>query len=489
MITPKRLDSAALIAGALFPLAFAPLSWYPVAPFSLAVLFFVWRRSGPGRATWRGWLWGVGCFGVGVSWVVESFQFAHVAWPVAVVLTVIFVAFLALFPATLGWFLCRFPVRNAWIHWSVVGPSAWIGIEVLRGSVLSGFTWLRLGFAQLDSPLAGFIPILGVYGTGWLGALIACLFAGTALREVKPAWPVVIAVCIMLAGGGLHGIQWTQPIGTRTVALIQGNFSQDIKWAREYRRPTLRRYRDLTIQHLDKDLVVWPETALPGFIDEFGAYLAELDRQARQHGTSILLGAVVFDREMGKYYNSVIGVGLADGRYDKSHLAPFGEYLPIPFVLGPVVEMLRIPMSNFTRGRSFSNLRAAGIDIGVSICYEVTFGHELARALPDAKMFVNVTNDAWFGDSLAPFQHLEMVRFRALETGRAIARAANTGISALIDPGGRITARSRQFVSTAVTGSLQLRQGLTPYSKLGDPPILGAVGVLFALGLLFRRRE
>ena len=274
------------------------------------------------------------------------------------------------------------------------------------------------------------------------------------------------------------------------VVLVQGNVSQDVKWLAEQRGPTLMRYLTLTRRHWGVDLVVWPETAVPAFYHVAQSFLDELGAEADRHGTALLTGIAVQDPEDGRYYNSVITVGGNDGIYRKRHLVPFGEFLPLVDLLGPIVDFMKIPMSDFSAGPPEQPLlNVAGQRVGVSICYEDTFGEEVIEALPDATLLVNVSNDAWFGDSIAPAQHLQMARMRALETGRYLLRATNTGISAIIGPQGEIIGRSPQFEAHDLKGSVQGMTGMTPYARWGNwMVIMGVLVLLLGLAWLLHRR-
>jgi len=478
-------DAAALVAGAALPLAFAPFDLYLLAPAACALAFAALGGASPRRGLWRGWLMGLGLFGVGVSWVHESFQFSNVGPPLSVLLTAALVALLALYPALVGYADARLfgvgPVRRLLL----LLPAAWVLVEWVRGWFLSGFTWLQLGYSQIDSPLAGLLPLVGVYGVGWVVAASGGLLV-LALRErghwLRVAVPLVAGVWVV--AGLLRGVAWTGASGAPVeAALVQGNISQDIKWRAESRDMTLARYARLTRAHWGADLVVWPETALPGFYREFAGYLGGLAEEARAHGTDLLAGAVVRDATSRRYYNSLIAIGANPGIYHKRHLVPFGEYLPWRGLLGGAVDFLGIPMSNFSPGPPGSaTLRAGGHPVAATICYEIAFAPAVRRALPRARFLVNVSNDAWFGDSIAPHQHLQMARVRARESGRDVVRATNTGISAVIAADGTVRARGPQFEPAVVTAEVVPRSGATPYVRVGDAPVLAALGVVLVAG-------
>ncbi len=493
----RARDLLALAAGGALPFAFAPFGWYPLAVIAPALVFIVWERTPPRRAFWRGWLFGLGMFGAGVSWVHESFQFSAVGPPLSVVLTVGLVGLLALYPALVGAVdaslsRSRMPVpARQRARLLLVLPATWVLVEWFRGWFLTGFTWLQLGYSQVDAPLGALLPVLGVYGVSAAVALSSGLVA-LAVRERGPArlgWISALAA-LWLGAGLVQGVHWTTAAGDPLrVALVQGNVSQDVKWLPEQREPTLERYLNLTRAHWQADLVVWPETALPGFYGEFGPFLQRLAGEARARDTDLLIGVPVRTPRTGRYYNSVVALGAQSSAYHKRHLVPFGEYLPLRRVLGGVVDLLAIPMSDFSAGPPKQPLlEVAGHKVGISICYEAAFASEIAEALPAARLLVNVSNDAWFGDSIAPHQNLEIARVRARESGRYLLRATNTGISAVIGPQGAVEARALQFRTAVLTSEVTPMRGRTPYVRLGDyPALIGAVLALVAGVLLTRR--
>jgi apolipoprotein N-acyltransferase len=489
-------DLLAAVAGLALPFAFSPFFLWPLAPLSVAVLFVVWAHAGTARAAWRGWLYGATGFGAGVSWIVHSFQFSHIALPLAVLLTVGFVAFLALFPAAIGALLVRLTSRVAPApRLAAVFPAAWVVGEWLRGWFLTGFTWLQLGYSQVDGPLAGLLPLAGVYGTGLALAAIAGALAWLVLRPgVRSAVGLAVLLLVVAGLAALGAREWTAPAGRALrVALVQGNVPQDQKWRPEMRQPTLERYRALTLQHLGKDLIVWPETALPGRRLAMRDYIAGLHDAARAAGSAVIFGVPEFDGEPLRPYNSVLMVGTTTGRYRKRHLVPFGEYLPADRLLRPITRTLGIPVSDFAAGdASQPPLVVAGQRLALFVCYEIAFGSEVIRELPEAALLITVSNDAWFGDSLGPHQHLQMARARALESGRELLRATNTGITVVADARGQVRARLDQFRIGSLEAVVTPRRGSTPYVLAGDWPALALCVLLLApaaLVLLRARRH
>ena len=485
-------DAGCAAAGAALPLAFAPFGWFPIAFASLAALFLAWRECRtPRRAFLRGWLFGVGSFGVGMTWIYESFEFGNVRGVLAFVLTVGFVGCLALYPAVLGWILGRVAPAGDGRRLLAVYPAAWTLWEWLRGWVFTGIPWLQLGYSQIDSPASGWLPMVGVLGTGAVVAFVAGGVAFAVLRHDRRAFTTLGATVVLWgAGAMLSRIDWVQPAGAPLgVAIVQGNVAQDRKWRPEMKAVTLERYRTLTRQHFDADLVVWPESAMPGFFDTFEDFARSLFAEAVERESAVLTGVPTRNGPEGGYLNSVVMLGSEPGVYHKRHLVPFGEYLPLSFLLRPVVETFGIRLADFSPGpRKQVPLRLGPYPLGVSICYEIVFGDAVRRDLPEAALLVTVSNDAWFGDSIGPHQHLEMARVRAAETGRWLVRATNTGLSAVVSPRGEIRGRLPQFEIAADTFDVVPMRGETPYVRLGDAPVLLALAAWLAASLVWTRR-
>ncbi len=478
----------AFAAGAATVLAFAPFGLGLVAVFTLALLFYLWRHPArPGLNIWTGYAFGLGLMGFGVFWIrVSIAQFGGVTLPLAVLITGVFILCMAGYFALVGWLGERLRSGPAWTWPVLVLPALWVLIEWLRGWLFTGFPWLALGYSQIDLPLAGYGPVLGVYGISLLLAVSAGLLN---------LWPRLVGPMVLLVfwggGLGLQQLKWTVPAGDPIrVSLLQGNIPQEQKWRRAMRGPSLDLYLAMTADAADSRLVVWPETAVAAFAAEVeSTLLVPLDAQLRREGRDVLLGIVDGDPE-GDYYNAMLSLGVSGrDRYHKRHLVPFGEYLPFDAWTRPVLDFLRIPMSDFTPGGNGSPLvTLAGHPAGIDICYEDAYGAEIIRALPEAAYLINASNDAWFGDSLAPHQHLEIARMRALESERFLLRATNTGISAIIDPQGRLVATSPQFERATLTDDIRPLAGSTPFVRWGNSVAVGLAILMLLAGVVRRQR-
>jgi apolipoprotein N-acyltransferase len=376
----------------------------------------------------------------------------------------------------------------------LVMPALWVAVEWLRGMIFTGFPWLTLGYAHSSSPLAGYAPLLGVYGVSLLaavsaGLLVLCaqiLLPRPSRRKIREKELAVFAALLMLwvSGDRLRHVAWTQPQGTPiSVALVQGNIAEELKFNEDALINTLENYRRLALQS-DAQLTVLPETALPLLRHELPqTLLAQLREHATHNHGDMLIGSFVRD-DNGHFYNSVFSIGsAAEQHYHKQHLVPFGEFIPLRPLLGWLInEVLHIPMGDLSRGDSHQTpLNVAGQQIAVNICYEDVFGEEIIRALPQATLLVNVTNDAWYGHTIAAEQHNQISQFRALEAGRMMLRATNTGVTSIIDARGQVVQRLPQFQEGVMTGMAQGYQGSTPYVRWGN----AAVWVLIGMMLLY----
>ncbi|MFN0040383.1 MAG: apolipoprotein N-acyltransferase [Burkholderiales bacterium] len=496
----------ALVLGAATVPGFAPFGVFPLCVLTLAGLLLLWNRCGNSReAATIGFAFGLGLFLAGVSWVYVSLHdFGAMVWPLAAGVTLLFCMYLACFPALVGALLSRCPaslgMRSVFLF-----PALWAFSEWFRGWFLSGFPWLAIGYAQVPaSPLAGFAPVLGVFGVSLVTALTAGAAAWLAEEKILsrlksndgsagsfPWAAAAILIGMPILGAGLQRVEWTRPLpgDPITVALVQGNITQDLKWRPEQAAATLDTYANL-VRASQATLILLPESALPMFdVDVPKPYMDALAAHARRHRGDILLGIPELDSDR-RYYNSVISLGTTENPpYRKVHLVPFGDYFPLRPVLGWVMKLMDIPMSGFSPGeKSQKPMQVAGQKIAANICYEDAFGEEIIRQLPEASLLANFTNDAWWGKSIASRQHLQIAQMRALETGRPMLRATNTGVSAIIGPDGDIVAAAPEFVTTTLNGTVRGYQGATPYVRVGNFGFC-AIAALMLAAALWRRRS
>jgi apolipoprotein N-acyltransferase len=488
----KRRAALAFAAGAAAVLAFSPSDLWPAGLAALVLLVHLWLRAeSPRAALLLGYAFGLGLFGAGVSWVYISLhRFGAMPAPLAALATLGFCAWLALFPAAVGWLQAKLRIAAA-ARAALAIPALWTLAEWLRGWHLTGFPWLGAGYATIDTPLAGFAPLAGSFGVTLAAVACAGLVWCIALNERR--WLCAGALAIVIGcGHALRAVEWSVPAGEPFgAALLQGNVPQDLKFDPGRYARTLETYARLA-EAGSARLTVLPETALPRFLDSADpAFLARLEAAAKRNGGDLLLGAP-YRAAPSEYYNSIVSFGVSPRQmYHKVHLVPFGEFVPPG--LGWVTRALSIPLADFSRGDAAQRpLALAGERIAVNICYEDAYGAEIARMLPEATLLVNVSNVAWFGDSLAPAQHLQIARMRALETARMHLTATNTGITAAIGRDGAVLAQLPQFSEGRLEVAARGYRGATPYVRYGDWLAIGLAAAiaagLGALSALARRR-
>ncbi len=474
----------AFLAGAASVFAFAPFGLEPLAFLTLALLIHFWIDAPPRRCAWLGFWFGLGLFGAGVSWVYVSLsRFGGMPPVLAGIATALFCAFLALFPAAAGWMQARIPAP-AGIRACLLIPAAWVLFEWTLTWIFTGFPWLAIGYTAAGWPLQGYAPLGGVYAVSFVTVAIAGML--WLVAQHRPMFLIAI-VAVVGVGEALRHVEWSQKAGEPvSVALLQGNIEQEMKFRPERAATILLTYARLA-EGTRARLVIFPETALPAFLDRIDpAYLALLESVGKRNQGDLLVG-VPF-RRGEEYYNSVVSLGTSPRQlYHKVHLVPFGEFVPPGF--GWTLSVLSIPLSDFSRGApERAPLEVAGQRVAMNICYEDVFGAEMARSLPEATMLVNVSNVAWFGDSLAPAQHLAIARLRAIETGRMHLTATNSGITAAIDRDGRVLKRLPQFTEDRLEIEAQGYTGATPYVKLRDwPVVLLSLAILAAAVIRARR--
>jgi apolipoprotein N-acyltransferase len=482
---PRAAQLAFFIIGVLLTLTFAPFGLYWLMPLLLLPLLMAWLQSRPRVAAGLTFWFGAGLFLSGTYWLYISIHvFGRAPLWVAMVIMLGLVLIMAGYCAAAGWIIARL-VHGKPCRLLLVAPAAWVLIEWLRGWFLSGFPWLAVGYSQIDSPLAGWAPLVGVYGTSVLTILSSAAILVAIIETGRRRWLSVVGLMLAWAvGAALNTVEWTDAGGepVRTT-IVQGGISQDRKWLSEQFQPTLALYRDATVKHRDSDLVVWPEVAIPSVIDQVEEYIAVLQADIRARPRTVLFGILDRDHRSRKIYNSVI---LLDGRdrqtYRKRHLVPFGEYFPVPAFVRQWMRLMSLPSDDMSAGNDRQALlkTRGGARLAVAICYEDAYGAEQLYALPEATVLINVSNDAWFGNSIAPHQHLQIARMRALEAGRYVVRATNTGVSAFIGPKGQLLQTAPQFEYATMTMDIVPHSGATPYVRTGNWPVVSLLLVILA---------
>ena len=477
------------LAGVLVTLSLAPFDLWPAGIVSCALYAYLLCTCSLRQGIWRSWLFGVGMFGSGVSWVYVSIDVYGGAGPaLASFLIVLFCSGLALFQAIFGWFYVRF-VRSLPGGMLVGFPVTWVLSEWLRSWLLTGFPWLYLGYAHIDTPIAGWAPIVGVYGLSFICALTGiCLFLAWRSRQAIACTTYAVIVITLWAGGAvLKPMEWVVK-GSETplsVAIYQPNVPQEHKWDPDWYRPILRQLREASEPYYGFDILVWPEAAIPNYYQRARGFLDPIARRAADNETTLITGLPSLAGQGDSYYNSAIALGQGEGIYHKQHLVPFGEYVPLEGLLRGLIAFFDLPMSAFSPGAPDQPpLQAGAFRVAPYICYEVVYPELVARSARDSDLLITISNDSWFGNSIGPLQHLQIAQMRALENGRYMIRGTNDGISAIIDHRGQILERTERFVETTLTGEVEVMLGNTPFGSFGVTPVIAGCGIALLLMLL-----
>ena len=438
----------------------------------------------------------MGFFIAGIHWVAVSIlDFGGLPIPIAGLLVVLLCAYLAIYPALCTYLLNRFTAHSALLRYFVAFPAIWLLTDWLRGWVMTGFPWLQFGYSQMDTPLVNFAPILGVEGI----TVAVCLITASlyyAYRERKVVMPAMVISTLVFAAISLKGLAWTTPEITKSVALVQGNTNQDEKWLPEKRTDILNEYLKLSLDNTDADIIIWPESAVPALEFQVQNYLDYVGEIMRQSETTLITGIINYQRvdDIDEYYNAVIVLGQPESgmnqspvndRYYKNKLLPIGEFVPFEDLLRPIAPLFNLPMSSFQRGGETQlNLAASNVHIATAICYEIAFNQTLVNTVKaDTDFILTVSNDAWFGTSIGPNQHLEIARMRAFEFQRPVLRSTNTGITAVYDAQGQEVGRIPQFEKSVLRVDVTPYQGTTPFNRYGNTPLLILAWLLFTLVL------
>ncbi|OLQ88553.1 apolipoprotein N-acyltransferase [Vibrio ponticus] len=493
----KRPLGAAFV-GALTTFAFAPYQIWPLAFVSVAALLCLIHGQTAKKAAWIGYAWGLGQFATGISWVHVSIDnFGGMPKIASLFLMALLVGYLAVYSALFSGLLNRFAPHNNRTRFFILAPALWLVCDWLRGWVMTGFPWLWLGYSQIDSPLASFAPIGGVE---LITLLVVVSAAAISYALLNKHWLTLVVPAVVLATGfGLRNINWVtpNPDSTTKIALVQGNIEQALKWVPSERWPTIMKYIDLTRQNWDADIIIWPEAAIPAFEFEISSFLSNLDSNAKAHNSAVITGVVNQD-ENRRFYNSILSLGATaygdysydlDKRYHKHHLLPFGEFVPFEDILRPIAPFFNLPMSSFSRGDFIqNNIDANGKQLAPALCYEIIFGEQVRENITDETDFIlTLSNDAWFGHSIGPLQHMEIARMRALEFGKPVIRSTNNGVTAVTDFKGNITAKLPQFETGVLRTQVTSTTGQTPYHGLGSWPLY--IWVVICALLTWRMRK
>lgn len=480
----------AFIAGAALPLAFAPFGLFIFAILCPAVLALLWQNASKRFAFLIGFCFGLGLFGLGTSWIfVSVHQFSDTHISIAVLITLLFVMTLASFVGLQGWFYRFFFQHLNYGTLLLAFPSTWVLFEWMRSWFLSGFPWLYLGYSQIDFPLSGYAPILGVYGVSFFCALSSVLVLSYFIFPKRYYLANSLLLLFIWCGGfALQHIDWTSPIDEPiSVGLLQGNIDQNLKWEKETQQFIIQRYQRLMNQAKDAHIIIWPEASLPIALPAAQDFLNQMSLTLQNEGKNALIGLPI-KNERGGFYNGIIALGdNADGLYVKRHLVPFGEFVPFEDLLRGMIGFFNLPMSHMLPGPlQQTPIHAGPLHFASLICYEIVYPTLTLDSAIDANILLTISNDAWFGRSLGPHQHFQMARMRALELGRYLARSTNNGITAIVNHKGEVIAKAPQFVTTVLIGEVFATEGKTPLYFLTHYFMIVLSGLMCLSTILFR---
>ncbi|QDF74489.1 MULTISPECIES: apolipoprotein N-acyltransferase [Shewanella] len=499
----------AYLAGASTTLAFAPYGYWPIYLLALAFALGHSHSLAPKQAFGYWLSFGFGCFSIGISWVHVSMDvYGGLPLIASLGLMAMLALYLALYPALAGYLSAKLSPHSYWLRYLAIFPASWVLMEWARGWVLTGFPWIWAGYSQTSGPLAPLASNIGALGL----SLLLVMLSGALVIAARPGHKLavrfipLILISILAGSGSYASGHWSgiTPTGKSVkVALVQGNIAQSMKWQPEALWPTMLKYMDLSRPSLaDTDLFIWPEAAIPApeyMVEEF---LDNANKVAGLNDSAIITG--IISKQQNSFYNSLIVLGnhqqqqqksadySGDGNneFRKHHLLPIGEFVPLEDLLRPLAPFFNLPMSSFARGDyKQPNLNAVGHQIAPAICYEIAFPEQLrANVNAGTELLLTVSNDAWFGRSNGPLQHMQIAQMRAIELGRPLLRATNNGVTAIVDTQGKITHSLPQFETGVLKAEVPLVAGMTGFARWGQTPLL-LLCTLVLIGAVIRRLQ
>ena len=481
----KQLLASSLIA-LFYVSGFEPFGLVIAPLFCLAYLFYFALNHSPKKTAIFYYLFGFFCFSIGLYWLYISIHIVSGAplW-LAILLIGVLSGVMALFYCLVG-FIISYAYqlfKSKYLVLTLLAPAIWTLSELLRGYAFTGFPWLTIGYSQSSTLLSAWAPIGGVYLVSFIVSLIAgyCLLISSKIRPLLSLFSVLI---IIGSSFFIRPIEWTERVDKEfSVALVQGAVAQEKKWLTTEFIRTLTLYRNSLLNLENTNLVIWPEVAIPAYAENVEGYLDELEGILKKQNIDLLMLGINTKGKNGEVFNSVITLGGDNREYHKRHLVPFGEYFPVPKFIREWLQKMKLPHRDISIGPEVQEmLKLDQYFIATSICYEDIFGDELLDYQPLANVLVNVTNNAWFGESIASSQHFQMSRMRAIETGRYLLRSTNTGITAIVMPDGNIQEELEPYNFSILKGNFYPMKDETPYSRFGDLFVILLMTLIMTLG-------
>jgi len=482
----------ALFCGLLFPLGFAPFDYWPLTILSISLALYLISEKVENNTFLLGLFYGIGQWGFGISWVYVSIHYhGNQGIFSSFFITSAFILFLSLYTGLTFYLVNKFKTSNKNLDYLIIFPVVWVTVEVIRSYLFTGFPWLIVGGSLAGTSVGGWIPILGIYGASILCVMISsCLVLFFKIKKKKHWSPALIIVIILLSSFTLSKTNWTKEISTIQASVYQPNLTLKEKWSSEGVRKTMSMINSSISDAQEGEFIIFPETAIIFDKENLSSWFSDIEKEAQLRNISLISGIIAKDLKnpsLIERYNRIEGFGAIKGHYDKIHLVPFGEYIPLRDYLDKFLDILGINLINTLPGKSYSLIKTNNIEVSASICYEVAFNDLVRKTAKKGNLLVTISNDTWFGSSIGPEQHLEIAQSRALEHQKSLIRATNSGISAIIDKKGNIVSRQGFFEDKQIKEKVFIYEGKTPFSVVGNWFIYGYIMLIYMYLLLYKR--
>jgi len=494
----------ALVLGAIQVFAFSPFEqWWVLYP---SMIGFFWLLQQVQKSTQRCFLvsftFSISMFIATLHWIYVSMDlFGGMPFIVSALLIVLLCAYLALFPALTLWASTGFLWLSDSSRYLLLIPVLWLISDWLRGYLLTGFPWAYLGYSHADTPLVGFAPVLGVQGVT-LAIMMICGALILIIQKQKIVLSITLICSLLVTGYFLQKQQYSIPQAEIMVSLVQGNIDQNKKWQRDHLTPSLFKYLDLSETGLDSEheLIVWPESAVAALEVDMQSFLKPLSIKLAKQDKTLITGIIGYTLANDAYHNSIIALGklpegydyalTGENRYQKHQLLPIGEFVPFENLLRPLAPYFNLPMSSFQRGDKIqANLHSGLTTFTSALCYEIAFPELLRNNMTEQTgMLLTLSNDAWFGDSIGPDQHLQIARMRAIEFARPLLRSTNNGVTAIYNGKGEELGRLPRNRAAVLSKKVHPAFGKTPYQTYGSTPLY-LYCLLILIGVFLRYKK
>ncbi len=483
---------SAIFCGLLFPLGFAPFDYWPLTILSISLVLYLVSEKVENNTFLLGLCYGIGQWGFGISWVYVSIHY-HGNQDIinSLFITFLFVFFLSLYTGLTFYLIKRSKTSNENLNFLLFFPVIWVSVEIIKSYLFTGFPWLIVGTSLASTSISGWIPILGTYGA----SILAVMISGSLVLIIKNnrktyLTPALILAVIIFSSFTLHKINWTKEIDTIQVSIYQPNLTLKEKWSPEGVRQTMGMIKSSVSDAQEGEFIFFPETAIIFDKEDMDTWISDIEIEAKLKDISLISGIIARNKEnpgLIERYNRIEGFGAAKGYYDKIHLVPFGEYVPLRSYLDRILDILDIKLINTLHGESFNLIKAQNIAISPSICYEIAFSNLVRKTAKKSHLLVTISNDTWFGESIGPEQHLEIAQSRAQEHQKSLIRSTNSGISAIIDRKGNIVNRQGFFEEKQIRDKVYIYEGNTPFSIVGNFLIYGYIILIYMYLFIYKR--